>query len=152
MRRLGYDAECEVAACFVEYRWIRKRTHGQEQTEEPFTRQSREIVPAGEVRTAAAVQEFGHLPRRRNQNHSGYGETDAKVFVDRLNLRGENITNSMPLAPSLMARLTAGAHTFIGDLSITGSRISYSEDADVQRRLSCSGIDLSVLRGLIQKP
>ena len=83
---------------------------------------------------------------------SMHGETAREVFVDRLNLRAEDITNSMSLAPTLMARLNADARLLSsGSFRLQAQGYPLAKVPTFNLDLSSSGVDLSVLRGLIQK-
>ena len=80
------------------------------------------------------------------------GEKDEEVAVDRLNLRAENITNSTALAPTLMARLTADARLFSsGACQMQAQGYPLAKMPTFNADLSSSGIDLSLLRNIIQK-
>jgi membrane protein len=80
------------------------------------------------------------------------GETAPVVAIDRLNLRAEDITNSTSLAPTLMATLSAEARLLSsGTFRVQAQGYPLSKTPTFNADLSSSGMDLSVLRGLIQK-
>ena len=79
------------------------------------------------------------------------GEKDEEVAVDRLNLRAENITNSTALAPTLMARLIAGARLLSsGACQLQAQGYPLAKMPTFNADLSSSGIDLRFLRNIIQ--
>jgi membrane protein len=80
------------------------------------------------------------------------GEKDAELTVDRLNLCVENITNTTALAPSLMASVTADARLLSsGECRLQAQGYPLAKIPTFNADLGSSGIDLSLLRNIIQK-
>ncbi|MBV8774793.1 MAG: YihY family inner membrane protein [Deltaproteobacteria bacterium] len=79
-------------------------------------------------------------------------ETNAKLAIEQLNLRAENITNSADLAPTSMARLAANARILAaGKLQLTGQAYPLAEAPTFNADLSSSDIDLTELRAVIRQ-
>jgi membrane protein len=104
-------------------------------TQLPLFRVASAILTDGEVRIAGVP-----------------GEKGTELAVDRLNLRAENITNSIDLAPTLMATLTTDARVLAsGRFQLHAQGYPLSKVPTFNADLSSSDIDLSELSDIIEK-
>jgi hypothetical protein len=72
------------------------------------------------------------------------GKTGAEIAIDRLNLQAENITNSLDLAPTLMAKISADARILAtGTFQLQAQGYPLAEVPTFNADLSCSDIDLN---------
>ncbi len=80
------------------------------------------------------------------------GESATELAIDRLNVRAENITNSTNIAPTLMARVSADARILeTGSLQLQAQGYPFAEVPTFNADLSSNDIDLTELRGVIEK-
>jgi membrane protein len=79
------------------------------------------------------------------------GEKGTEIFVDRLNLHAENITNSIELADTMMASLSVDACLLSsGKFHLQAQGYPLAESLTFNADLSCSDVDLTELRGVIE--
>jgi membrane protein len=84
--------------------------------------------------------------------HSVLQDTSAEIAIERLNLRAENITNHMVLAPTMMAKVAANARLLTsGQLQLQGQGYPFAKVPTFNADLSSSDIDLTALRSVIEK-
>jgi membrane protein len=80
------------------------------------------------------------------------GKTEVDPAIDRLNLRTENITNSLDLASTLMAKVSADARILAtGTFQLQAQGYPLAEVPTFNADLSCSDVDLTELRSVIEK-
>jgi membrane protein len=80
------------------------------------------------------------------------GDRNASLRLEHLNLIGENITNAVELAPTMMSRIYCQARIMSqGNLALTGEVLPLAETANFNIDLKTEHLDLRELRSLINR-